>query len=122
MSNTSTPDSQPRVPIQQWAPRIWSTTLMFVVTLAAAVDATAWTVRIKPRTAGRAIDLGTETFNKLSLTDAELDSVTAGIVRIGNAAARRRNRASGIIGYESYHGNYCPGWYSRSVCLLSCAR
>jgi hypothetical protein len=44
-------------------------------------------VTISPNTAGRAIDLGTETGGKLSLTDTELDRVTARILRIGSTGA-----------------------------------
>lgn len=42
---------------------------------------------LKPVTAGRAIDLGTETAGKLSLTDAELDLITASTLTIGSATS-----------------------------------
>lgn len=42
------------------------------------------TVTLQPATAGTAIDLGTETIGKLSLTDAELDRITARTIVIGN--------------------------------------
>ncbi len=62
-----------------------------VITITAddlALDATstlvsASTVTIKPQTAARAIDLGTNTAGQLSLTDVELDRITAGTVQIG---------------------------------------
>ncbi|MCB0969030.1 MAG: hypothetical protein KDB37_19540, partial [Ilumatobacter sp.] len=55
--------------------------------IAAAIDAGTGIVTLRPRTAGREIDLGTETATSLSLTDAELDLITAGILRIGSATA-----------------------------------
>ncbi|MDB6122849.1 MAG: Autotransporter-associated beta strand repeat protein, partial [Pedosphaera sp.] len=42
---------------------------------------------VQQLTAGRAIDLGSETGGKLSLTDSELDLVTAGVLQVGNASA-----------------------------------
>src|SRR5207244_1312337 len=51
------------------------------------VNAGANTVTLKPRTAGRAVDLGgPDTATALGLTDAELDRVTAGVLQIGVAA------------------------------------
>src|SRR5581483_11697166 len=40
---------------------------------------------IAPLTANRPISLGTETGGQLSLTDAELDRITAGAINIGDA-------------------------------------
>ncbi|MCO6459575.1 MAG: VCBS repeat-containing protein, partial [Pirellulaceae bacterium] len=45
------------------------------------------TVTIQPQTASRPIDLGTETAGSLSLTDAELDRITAGTVQIGDGTS-----------------------------------
>ena len=44
----------------------------------------ASTVTLQPQTTSRAINLGTNTAGSLSLTDAELDRVTAGTVQIGD--------------------------------------
>ncbi|MCL4207254.1 MAG: autotransporter-associated beta strand repeat-containing protein [Pirellulaceae bacterium] len=44
-------------------------------------------VTIAPITPGREINLGTEDDDRLSLTDAELDQITADVLRIGNATA-----------------------------------
>lgn len=43
------------------------------------------TVSFTPLTTGRSVDLGTETNGQLSLTDTELDTITAGTLQIGNA-------------------------------------
>ena len=49
---------------------------------------TGGSVLIGPRTAGYQVDIGTETAGKLSLTDAELDTVTAsGLLTLGDSAA-----------------------------------
>lgn len=53
----------------------------------AAVNAGAGVVSIQNASAGRTIDMGTETAGSLSLTDAELDFITAGMLRIGSAGA-----------------------------------
>jgi filamentous hemagglutinin family protein len=44
-------------------------------------------VTLRPRNAGRTISLGTEVGTSLSLTDAELDKITAGTLRIGSSDA-----------------------------------
>ena len=44
-------------------------------------------VTIVTRTPGRAIDLGTNTAGRLAITDAELDRITAGTLRIGSGAS-----------------------------------
>ncbi len=60
-------------------------------------------VRLWNKTAGRTIDLGTETAGSLSLTDAELDKIKTGTLRIGRLAADtdgiagNTNVASGTI-------------------------
>jgi IPT/TIG domain/FG-GAP-like repeat len=48
-----------------------------------SVVSSTGTVTLRNKTAGVAIDLGTETAGQLSLTDAELDRVTAGTLVIG---------------------------------------
>ena len=55
------------------------------VSLLGTLNAGTATVMVKPSTNGTAIDLGTETDSKLSLTDAELDFITAGTIVIGNS-------------------------------------
>lgn len=45
----------------------------------------AGNVFIKPKTATRPVRVGTEQSGELSLTDAELDSITAGTIEIGSA-------------------------------------
>src|SRR5262249_26019822 len=52
-----------------------------------AVNAGTATVTLQPFTAGRAIDLGTNTAGQLGLTNAELNRVTAGVLAVGNASA-----------------------------------
>ena len=52
-----------------------------------AIDSGTARTTIQPTTAGLEIDSGTETAGKLSLTDAELDLVTAGALQIGNSSA-----------------------------------
>ncbi|MFM9960443.1 MAG: beta-propeller fold lactonase family protein, partial [Planctomycetaceae bacterium] len=52
-----------------------------------ATIATTSTVTLLTRTAARAIDLGTETSGQLSLTDVELDRVTAGTLGIGDGTS-----------------------------------
>jgi hypothetical protein len=53
------------------------------ITLGGTANAGAARVRFETFTAARPIDLGTKTAGKLSLTDAELDLVTALAVRVG---------------------------------------
>jgi len=57
------------------------------IALNATVNAGTGTVTLAPVSAGRLINLGTETAGSLSLTDAELDQVTTGILRIGNTTS-----------------------------------
>ncbi|MDA1165598.1 MAG: hypothetical protein O3B13_21080, partial [Planctomycetota bacterium] len=52
-----------------------------------AVNAATGDVNIRQRTAGRQIDLGTETANQLSLTDTELNLITGSVLRIGTSTA-----------------------------------
>lgn len=54
------------------------------VALTGAINAGTSTVTIKPKTKATAIDLGTNTNGKLSLTDAELDKITASTITIGS--------------------------------------
>jgi trimeric autotransporter adhesin len=52
------------------------------------INAGTGTVTLQPLSAGRIIDLGgSDTASTLGLTDAELDHVTAGILRVGNGAS-----------------------------------
>lgn len=44
-------------------------------------------VALRPRTAGRLVNLGSEDASSLSLTDAELDKITAGTLRLGSSDA-----------------------------------
>ncbi len=53
--------------------------------IGATITAGTSTVTLRAATAGRQIDLGTETAGKLSLTDTELDFAIAGLLRIGDA-------------------------------------
>ncbi len=55
--------------------------------IAQAVSSGTARTTLRPATGGRNIDLGTETPGKLSLTDAELDKVTAGVLQIGRSTA-----------------------------------
>jgi filamentous hemagglutinin family protein len=55
--------------------------------LAQAVDSGTARTTLQPFTAGQNIELGTEVGGNLSLTDAELDLVTASALQIGNATA-----------------------------------
>jgi len=55
--------------------------------IAAAIDAGTARVTLRPLTTGRQISLGTETAGQLSLADAELDYVTAGVLQVGSATA-----------------------------------
>ncbi|MBD1545544.1 hypothetical protein [Roseibium aggregatum] len=57
------------------------------MSIAGAVNAGTGIVTLAPVTAGETISLGTETIGSLSLTDTELDLVTAGILRIGSSDA-----------------------------------
>ncbi len=52
-----------------------------------AVNAGIGIVRLQPLTATRPITLGTDVAGTLALTDAELDRVTASILRVGNSGA-----------------------------------
>ena len=63
--------------------------------IGAAVNATG-IVTLQAVTAGRFINLGTEIAGQLSLTDAELDRVTASILRIGSATASLINIAAPV--------------------------
>src|SRR5437588_655821 len=54
--------------------------------IAQAVQSGSARTILQPFTAGLGIDLGSETAGKLSLTDAELDQVTAGVLQVGNGA------------------------------------
>jgi len=54
---------------------------------AGSVNAGAGTAMIRQSTNGTAISLGAETVGELSLTDAELDRITAGTLAIGNAGS-----------------------------------
>lgn len=56
-------------------------------TVNAGTSATGSIVTVRPITDGIDIDLGTETVGELSLTDAELDRITARILRVGSATA-----------------------------------
>ncbi len=47
------------------------------------IEAPTFCVTLQQRTPARLVDVGTETVNRLSLTDAELDRVTARVLRIG---------------------------------------
>ena len=73
---------------------------MSIGTTGTNINAGTATASFLTKTAGRAIDLGTDTAGTLGLTDAELDRVTAGLVQIGNAT-------SGIITVSAAitHGN-----------------
>jgi fibronectin-binding autotransporter adhesin len=54
----------------------------------AQVNAGTGIVTLQPKTAGRAIDLGLGAFaGELGLSNAELDRITAGILRIGNTSS-----------------------------------
>lgn len=55
--------------------------------IGAAVSAAASTVTLRTLTAGREIDLGTKAAGSLGLTDDELDRITAGTLRIGDAGS-----------------------------------
>lgn len=57
------------------------------IAINASIDAGTGIVTLAPSTSGRGIDLGTETAGSLGLTDAEVDLVTAGILRIGTSAS-----------------------------------
>ena len=55
--------------------------------IAAAVNAGTGTITMAPLTANLPINLGTEVAGSLSLTDAELDFLTASTVRVGSTAS-----------------------------------
>ena len=57
------------------------------IAASASLNAGTSTATIQTATAGREIDLGTETIGRLSLTDAELDRISAGTLSIGNASS-----------------------------------
>ncbi|WP_417680297.1 filamentous hemagglutinin N-terminal domain-containing protein [Roseibium sp.] len=57
------------------------------MSIAGAVNAGTGIVTLAPGTVGRTISLGTEVVGSLSLTDAEIDLITAGILRIGSSDA-----------------------------------
>jgi hypothetical protein len=67
--------------------------------VADVINAGSAKVLLQPRVAGRPVSLGAETAGQLSLTDAELDRVTAGVLEIGNATA----------GFISFTGAISPG-------------
>jgi filamentous hemagglutinin family protein len=52
-----------------------------------AIDSGTARTILNPKTAGQSISLGTETPGELSLTDAELDLVNAGVLQVGSATA-----------------------------------
>ena len=89
-----------------------------------ALDATATlnsagTISLVPQTASRPINLGTETAGSLSLTDAELDRVTAGTIRQNGAKSR-------LQGFEaSYQQNLTflpkPFWVTSLVVNMTWA-
>ena len=54
------------------------------MTIVDRIVAGAGIVSLEQKTSTRSIDLGTNTAGKLGLTDAELDAVTASVLRIGN--------------------------------------
>ncbi len=58
-----------------------------VLVAPATISGGTGVVTIRPVTAGRAVDLGTNTAGQLGLTDSELDLVTAGVIRVGNASS-----------------------------------
>ena len=55
---------------------------IFIDSTLGSLDAGSGTVTLRPNSSSRGIDLGTEDSNKLSLTDAELDRITAGKLTI----------------------------------------
>ncbi|HZQ27786.1 MAG TPA: SdrD B-like domain-containing protein, partial [Acidimicrobiales bacterium] len=61
--------------------------------VADVINAGGAKVALQPRTAGQLVSLGTETGGQFSLTDTELDKVTAGVLEIGGATA-------GTIGFN----------------------
>jgi|GEM_PF-943247 len=58
-------------------------------TTSATINAGAGIVTVRNTSANRQIDLGTNTTGQLSLTDAELDRITAGRVRVGRNDANQ---------------------------------
>ena len=65
-------------------------------TVNVGASATGSIVTIRPFTDNTAIDLGTETGGQLSLTNAELNQITARIVRVGSATAGNINVSAPI--------------------------
>lgn len=57
------------------------------LTITAAINSGTATTTLKPFTASRAIDLGTNTVGQLGLTDAELDFITAGVSVVGGTGS-----------------------------------
>lgn len=57
------------------------------MTIDRAVDAGAGCVILQPLTAGTPIDLGTETAGSLSITNTEINQITAGVIRVGSTSA-----------------------------------
>ncbi|HET7798172.1 MAG TPA: hypothetical protein VFK72_09825, partial [Nevskia sp.] len=57
------------------------------IDITGTVNAGAGTAEIRQATNGTAITLGAEQSGELSLTDAELDQITAGTIAIGNASS-----------------------------------
>ena len=55
--------------------------------IGSAINAGAGIVTIAPFTSATPVNLGTEVGGQLSLTDAEIDFITAGVLRIGNPAS-----------------------------------
>ncbi len=66
-------------------------------------------VTIQPQTTNRTIDLGTNTAGSLSLTDGELDRITAGTLRVGSSSA-------GAISISAVVG---PGAVTGALSLLT---
>lgn len=57
------------------------------ISINAGIDVGTGRVTLAQNTAGREIDLGTETSSKFSLTDVEIDLIKAGTLQIGNASS-----------------------------------
>ena len=72
------------------------------MTITGTVNGGAGIVTLKQNTAARNIDLGTNTVGTLGLTDAELDQVTASVLRIGSAAAGNINVSAAITAPAGY--------------------
>ncbi len=74
LDNTSSPSPQITVSAQN-------------VNLLGSINAGAGTVKIQNTAAGTEIDLGSETVNKLSITNTELNKITAKTIAIGSESA-----------------------------------